>query len=256
MSPKGSGDDAMSDGKAPLDPLLELSEVADSLEQARAAVDRTLWHRALRNHGPDVATEVSLRCAVASATLEGVEYDLDEVRAGTVTDPIVQGALRVATELPGLVDVWPKSPRQALARLHLLAARDIAAPDELGRPCLDAAGSQRLAALCDLVTSGSTLPAALVAAVVHGELLALRPFPHAGGIVARAAARLTLAARGLDPRLLIAIDNGHLRRGPEYTGGSLAFATGTPDGLRSWLKHYGQALTRGAETTTNICNRI
>ena len=37
---------------------------------------------------------------------------------GTVTDPIVQGALRVATELPGLVDTWQQAPRQVLARLH------------------------------------------------------------------------------------------------------------------------------------------
>lgn len=246
----------MPDGKDPLDPLLDLAEVADSLEQARAAVDRTLWHRALRHQGAAVATEVSLRSAVCSAALDGAEYDVDEVRAGTVTDPVVQGALRVATALPSLVDTWPKSPRQALARLHLLAARDLADDDSLGRPRLDANTAARLDALCALITGESKLPAALVAAVVHGELLALQPFPTAGGVVARAAARLTLAARGLDPRLLIAIDCGHNLRAPEYLGASNAFATGTPDGLRSWLKHYGQALTAGAETTTEICNHV
>lgn len=238
----------------PLAPLLELAEVADSLENARAAVDRTLWHRRLRREGAQVATEVSLRCAVASAALDGAEYPLDQVRAGTVTDPVVQGALRVGVELPSLVETWPKAPRQVLAKLHLLAARGLAEPEQLGRPDANPAKTARLDALCALVTAESTLPAALVAAVVHGELLALRPFPHAAGVVARAAARLTLAARGVDPRLLIAIDVGHADRAPEYTGASGTFATGTPDGLRSWLKHYGQALTRGAEITTEICN--
>lgn len=240
----------------PLAPLLELAEVADALEQSRAAVDRTLWHRTLRNNGATVATEVSLRSAVASAALDGAEFDVDDVRTGTVTDPVVQGALRVATELPGMVDTWQQAPRQVLARLHMLAARDLAEPDALGRPDVDADGSVRLATLCVLITSRTTLPAALVAAVVHGELLALRPFPTAAGIVARAAARLTLASRGLDPNLLIAIDVGHEVRSPEYVGASGAFTTGTPDGLRSWLKHYGQAMAYGAEVTTGICNEV
>lgn len=240
----------------PLAPLLELAEVADALEQSRAAVDRTLWHRALRNNGATVATEVSLRSAVASAALDGAQFDVEEVRSGTVTDPTVQGSLRVAGELPSMVDTWQKAPRQVLARLHLLAARDLAAPEDLGRPVVDADGSVRLATLCVLVTSQTTLPAALVAAIVHGEMLALRPFPTAAGVVARAAARLTLAARGLDPRLLMAIDVGHVERSPEYIGSSGAFTTGSPDGLRSWLKHYGQALAHGAEVTTKICNEI
>ncbi|MGH8877716.1 MAG: oxidoreductase [Stackebrandtia sp.] len=238
----------------PLAPLLELAEVADALEQARAAVDRTLWHKRLRRDGAAVATEVSLRCAVSSAALDGAEYRLDEVRGGAVTDSVVQGALRVGGELPSLVELWPKAPRQVLAKLHLLAARDLAPEEQLGRPDSDPAKTERLDALCALVTAESKLPAALVAAVVHGELLALRPFPHGGGVVARAAARLTLAARGLDPHLLIAIDSGHANRAPEYAGASATFATGTPDGLRSWLKHYGQALSHGCEVTTEICN--
>ncbi|HIV58892.1 MAG TPA: oxidoreductase [Candidatus Stackebrandtia faecavium] len=246
----------MPDAQHPLAPLLELAEVADALEQARATVDRTLWHKSLRTHGAAVGTEVSLRDAVASAALEGAEYDIEEVRTGTVTDPTVQGALRVSTELPGLIDLWPTAPKQALARLHLLASKGLADDASLGRPDVDEAGAARLDALCDLVARPSKLPAALVAAVVHGELLALRPFPQGGGIVARAAARLTLAARGLDPRLLICIDAGHYRRGPEYSGASGAFATGTPDGLRSWLKHYGQAVSAGAEISTQICNAV
>ena len=79
------------------------------------------------------------------------------------------------------------------------------------------------------------MPALLRAAVVHGELLALRPFAGPNGVVARAAARLTLIADGLDPRGLVAPEIGHLAREPEYVGTANAFSTGTPDGVRSWL---------------------
>jgi len=49
-----------------------------------------------------------------------------------------------------------------------------------------------------LVDPPGGVPALLRAAVVHGELLALRPFAGPSGVVARAAARLTLIADGLD----------------------------------------------------------
>jgi hypothetical protein len=57
----------------------------------------------------------------------------------------------------------------------------------------------------------------------------------------QAAARLTLIADGLDPRGLVAPELGHLAREPEYVGTANAFATGTPDGVRSWLKHCAAA---------------
>ena len=45
----------------------------------------------------------------------------------------------------------------------------------------------------------TSAPALVPAAVVHGELLAAAPFGTADGVVARAAARLVLLGRGLDP---------------------------------------------------------
>jgi hypothetical protein len=87
---------------------------------------------------------------------------------------------------------------------------------------------------------------------VHGELLALSAFAGPSGVLARAAARLTLIAGGLDPRGLLAIDVGHLSREPEYVGASGAFATGTPDGLRSWFRHYGAAAEIAAEELATI----
>ncbi|HEX5543707.1 MAG TPA: oxidoreductase [Micromonospora sp.] len=240
----------------PLAPLLALADIAPAVERARDRVDQALRHRALRRHGGQVAAEAGLRSAVASAALEGYVHDREAVRAGTVTDPVLQGALRVAGALPGLVDLWPKAPRQALARLHVLAARGVVADEALGRPVADPVVGARLSALVSLVADGTSVPPLLLAAVVHGELLTLRPFAGPSGVVARAAARLTLIATGLDPRGLVAVDVGHREREPEYVGAAGTFATGTPDGIRSWLRHYMTAVEIGAEQIAEIGDEI
>lgn len=237
----------------PLAPLLDLADVAPALTAARDRVDAALRHRALRRHGGRVAAEASLRAAVASAALEDHAYDLEEVRAGTVTDPVVQGALRVAEGVGGLVDLWPRAPRQALARLHVLAARGVVAEPDLGRLV---SGAERIDALAHLVAGNERTPPLLLAAIVHAELLTLRPFAGPAGIVARAAARLTLIGRGLDPRGLLAVEVGHRSREPEYVGASGAYATGTPDGVRSWLRHYAAAVEVAANEVTAIGDEV
>jgi hypothetical protein len=238
----------------PLAPLLGLADVAQAFDQARRAADAAMRHRALRRSGGRVAAEVGLRSAVASAALDGHGYELEEVRAGLVTDATVQGALRVSAELDALTGTWTRSPRQVLARLHVLAARGSVDEAVLGRPVADPAVAARLGALAELLVAPDGGPALLQAAVVHGELLALRAFAGPNGVVARAAARLTLMAGGLDPRGLLAVDVGHRNREPEYVGAAGAFATGTPDGLRSWLRHYAAAVEIAAGELNDICD--
>jgi hypothetical protein len=236
-----------------LAPLLALRDVDSALTSARAAVDSALRHRALRRSGGPLAVEIGLRSAVASAALEGHVFDLDEVRAGTVTDPVVQGALRVSAALDGLAPRWTVAPRQVLAKLHLLAARDCVSPDELGRP---STGAARLDLLCSVIADAGGMPALLRAAVVHGELLAVRPFAGPSGVVARAAARLTLISDGLDPRGLVAPELGHLGREPEYIGTANAFSTGTADGVRSWLKHCATAVEVAAAELSTLADGV
>jgi hypothetical protein len=238
-----------------LAPLLDLADVTPALDSARAAVDAALRHPALRRSGGAVAAEAGLRSAVASAALEGHRYELDEVRAGTVTDPVVQGALRVAQEVDAFAALWQKVPRQVLARMHVLAGRDVVAPDQLGRP-IDAQVVPRLTGLLSLVAGGTSVPVLLLAAIVQGELLALRPFAGPAGVVARVAARTTLVAGGLDPRGLLPVEVGHLAREPEYVGAANAFATGTPDGVRAWIRHYTAAVTLAAEEVTTIGDEL
>src|SRR6188768_3168027 len=150
----------------PLAPLLALADVEPALTAARERVDTAMRHRALRRNGGQVAAEVSLRAAVASAALEEHRYDLEEVRAGTVTDPVVQGALRVAEALGGLVDLWPRAPRQVLARLHVLAARGAVADSALGVLNPTPGLAARLDGLAGLVAGNEQTPPLLLAAVV------------------------------------------------------------------------------------------
>ncbi|GAA1826071.1 hypothetical protein GCM10009682_52220 [Luedemannella flava] len=242
---------------SPLAPLLDLPDVAEAGDRAREAVDAALRHRALRRQGGPLAAEVGLRSARCSAALESHEYGLEALRSGTVTDPVAQGALRLSAALDALAPRWTSAPRQVLARLHVLAASGSTDADLLGRPQLDHDGMGRLDALLALLPSGNRgVPAWLVAAVVHGELLALRPFPGPNGLVARAAARLTLISGGLDPRGLLAPEIGHLERQPEYVGCANSFATGTPDGVRAWLKHCAAATELAAAALTGIGDEL
>ena len=90
-----------------LAPLQGLADVSEALDSARDAVDAAFRHPALRGVGATagpgarIAAEAGLHTAVASAALEGCGYDLADVRAGTVTDPVVQGALRVSATRVG-----------------------------------------------------------------------------------------------------------------------------------------------------------
>jgi hypothetical protein len=236
----------------PLRVLGELPGVADAVTGARAAVDTLLGHRVLRRRSAEVSAEAALRCARASAALDGADVPLETVRAGT-PDPAVQGALRVSTELGSLLDTVERAPLQALARLHVLAARGRVPDEELGRPRQAPGVAARLAALAELMARRDGGSALLLAAVVHGELLTLPAFGTGAGVVARGAARLVLVCRGLDPKAVTVPDAGHWERRAEYEGAARAYASGE---VRPWLLHCAEALRWGATEALAICTAV
>jgi hypothetical protein len=238
-----------------LAPLLELPGVRDAADAARSAIDRLLGHRVLRRESAGVSTESALRGARASAALEGTDVALADLRAGSVEDPTVQGALRVSAALGSMVDTWPRAPGQVLARLHVLAAADLADRGDLGRPAPHA--GPRLSGLFSLITVPTTAPAVVVAALVHGELAALAPFGTADGLVARAAGRLTGITRGLDPKAVSVPEVGFAELGREAYDGALAgYAAGGPDGVAAWLVHCCRATEHGALEGLAICESL
>jgi Fic family protein len=268
--------------------------LTDAVAEARGAVDRLLGHRILRRRSAEVSAESALRGARASAALEGVSLSLeglrdavgsvaeatagestpqesgDRIAAGAgVGDPVVQGALRVSAEIGSLAATWRQAPWQVLARLHVLAAADVARPDDLGRPRTEGQEAEdplglgsppgpaevaaRLDALAALLTRPTRAPAIVVGAIVHGELLALRPFGWGDGMVARAAQHLTLVERGLDPKSLTAPEVGHAELAEDYAEALRAYISGSPEGVSRWVRHCADAVTVAARDSLAIC---
>ena len=238
----------------PLAPLAELPGVAAAGEEAREALGRAHRHRTNLRGWPATAAEAALRAARASSVLEGgALLPLSETGE---PDPLLAGALRVSEALEGgataLVGVWQKAPMQALARLHMLAAADLVDDDRLGRPRADAEVGPRLELLVDIVTGKSDVPATVLAAVAHGELLTLAPFGTADGLVARGVSRLVTIASGLDPHGLGVPEVYWMRHSGDYRAASRGFASGTADGLAAWLVLSCRALRAGAREALSI----
>ncbi len=239
----------------PLAPLLELPGVAESVAASRQAVDKLLGHRVLRRRSADVSAESLLRGAWASAALAGSPAGLEEVRAGQASDPIVQGALRVTTELASLAGPWTGAQRQVLARVHALAATDLLPAERLGRPRPDREVAHRLDILAEVLAQ-TKAPAVVIAAIVQAEVLSLDAFAPASAVVARAAARLTLIERGLDPKSLVVLEVGHLELAEQEQAALAGYSSGEPAGLAAWIQHCGRAIELGARESLAICEAI
>jgi hypothetical protein len=244
-----------------------LPGVAAAVARARAAVDDLRGHRVLRRSSERVSSESALRGARASAALAGADVPLDDVRravsaAGLGDDvpapvrPVLDGALRVAAELGTMRGQWSRAPAQVVARLHALAAAGLVTdPAELGRPTAAATG--RLAALRELLVVPTDAPAVVVAAVVHAELATMGAFAHGAGVVARAAARLTLVERGLDPKAVSVPEVGHAELGgAEYHEALRGYVEGGPEGVARWVRHCAEAVVLGAREGVAVCEAI
>jgi hypothetical protein len=230
----------------PLTWLTELEGVPSAFAAARDGIDALLRDRGLRRTTPDKTTESLLIGAHASAVLEGSSSTLDEARAGQ-GDETAQAALRVSTGVLALVPVIGSSPLQALARLHALAGKGVVSDDALGRP-ISAEAAARLNALGTTLTATS-VPALIVGALVHAEVLTVAPFSSHNGIVARAAERLVMVARGVDPASVVVPEAGHLALRPEYESNLRAYRDGGRPGLQAWLLYAAEAVTAAVEVS-------
>ncbi|MET8541050.1 oxidoreductase [Kitasatospora sp. NPDC004799] len=208
----------------------------------------------------------------------------------------VGAALRIAAEAGQLLSIWRHSPLQVLARLHLLAVGDAdqaaGRPRRAGEGAeelfpldlepvesveVDAAdgplpvlppapGAEEVAARLDQLSrllvaraegQGVGTPALVVASVVHGELLALRPFGTHNGVIARAAQRIVLIAEGLDPKSICPAEVGLAELGTAaYRRAVAGYLAGTPEGMAAWIAHCGWALRLGVRESTAVCEAM
>ena len=226
----------------PLASLLSLEGVGSAFAATRDGIDVVLRDRGLRRTTPEQTAEALLRGAHASAVLAGSEADLADVRNGS-GDATAQDAVRVSTELLGLASSWASAPTQALARIDVLAGGP-------GRPdSATAAGRlQQLAA----TVAATPAPALLVAAVVHAEVLTTHAFGARSGLVARAAERLVLVQRGIDPASVLVPEAAHLALRREYESNLSAYAGGRPAGVHAWMLYAAEAYARAAEESPLI----
>lgn len=223
-----------------------LEGVPSRLAAARDGVDALLRDRGLRRTTPELTAESLLRGAAASADLGGSETDLEALRAGG-GDEVASAAARLNAGLLALIPVVARSPLQALARMHVLAAAGRVDPDLLGRPRSEEGLAARLQGLSAALVATTSAPAIAVAALAHAELMTIAPFEQCNGLVARAIERLILVARGVDPTSMLVPEGGHLALAEGYRAGLEAYACGGPAGRRTWLLHCAAALTSAVE---------
>jgi len=271
---------------AVLDDLAALPGVTEAIEAAREACTALRWHPALRRRTAEAAAESAVRAARASAALAGGRFPVELVRdvaRGAATFPddpagrTALGAVRAVAQAERLGTSWSRSPAQALARLHVVAAAGVVPDEALGRPrrpgelpgdgadLLDATAgpgqrataepvaapdgaalTARLAALADLLAAPPGSPALVVAAVAHAEIMTARPFVAGNGVVARALCRSIVVTRGLDPTAVGVWEAALLALGPRYPLALAGYAVGGGDGVAEWLRTFAEAVVDGA----------
>lgn len=264
--------------------LAELPGVPESIASAREACTELRWHQALRRRVPEAAAESRVRGAQASGELEGAKLPVDIVRdlmRGARSWPerpdpverVLRGVVQATAETEHVRGLVATVPLQALARLHVAAAAGLVEDDQLGRPrmpgedCAEllalgaAPGPQemrdRLDGLVRMLVRSQDLPALVVAAVVHAEVVTVRPFVRGNGPVARALERAVVQATGLDPTGVAVPEVGHgSPGGSAYLGALTAYGTGRPEGVALWLTHCGSAIAAGAAEGRRIADAV
>ena len=273
---------------AALDRLARLPGVPEAVAQARDACGRLRWHPALRRRAAEARAEAGVRAVRSSAALAGARLSLDLVRdvaRGAAAFPpdaagrTAQGVLRAHAEAEALPSGWERSPWQALARLHVVAAAGVVPDAALGRPrtagevpgdgadLLTPSGDPlppsdpgeipaRLAALAGLLEAPPSAPALVVAGIAHAEIATLRPFVTGNGVVARALCRALVVGRGLDPTGVAVWEAGLLAAGPPYPLALAAYGQGTADAVRDWLVLFARSVVDGADEGVRVADAV
>lgn len=241
---------------------IEQPEVREALDAARSEVDSVLWDRQVRAAAAEVAAASRGRGARDSAVIEGADLVFDD---DSPMGRVVAAAQAVTDAVPGQLAPWSRSPLQVLAHLHALVAASVGAEDQ-GRPrgvdvaedplgigALPPANAvgPRLQELARLITRGQELPALAVAAIVHGEVMHLRPFAVGSGLIARACIRLVIADRGVDPSLFTIPEWGiHEQGRPAYVAAVRNYASGDPDRGVAYARWFAASIALGAQAAS------
>ena len=230
----------------PFSAPLAFEGVPSAFAAARDGIDAVLRDRGLRRSTPEHVAQSLMLGAWANASLEGSEVTLEELESGG-GDVTARAAVRLSTEVLGLVPTWRRSPAQALARIHALAAAGSVSDDELGRP-VNPVGTARLAALAGMLAQPTETPALVVGALVHAEIADAAAFASHNRTVARSAERLVWVSAGLDPASVLVPEAGHALDARGYFDALERYGA-SADGVHAWLLYAADAATRAAEAS-------
>ena len=217
----------------PLAWLTSLEGVPSAYAAVRDGIDALLRDRGLRRTSPETTAESLLRGAHASAVLEGSTSTLDDVRAGT-GDEVARDAVRLV--------VRAARARPLALTLAVAGAGPHPCPrgSRLGRRRTSSAGRatpRRRPPPRPLrpAPRATAAPALLVAAVVHADIASAAPFASHNGLVARAAERLVMVARGVDEKSLVVPEAGHLALRAQYESNLVGYRDGGRRGVHAWV---------------------
>jgi hypothetical protein len=164
-------------------------------------------------------------------------------------------------------------PLDALGTLHGLLCRGLVDPEVAGRPrrteqamhdgaqglvLYHAPPAEDVPRLMDGLASwlgegSATLPSVVVAGIVHERLLEWLPYEAANGRLARAAARLVLHARGIDPQGLAVIERP-LAADPVGYYAEVAATVRRRGDLGPWLERWAEAACAALETAAEAAD--
>lgn len=211
----------------------------------------------------------------ALRALDGVDPDDPEAVAQDASLQALEfDGVATANASDDLAAELLEAPLPALAELHRRLTLHLVAPERAGQLRVaeqavhDASVgrimyftvdpdrvAEELARLGAWLTSESAAKHGLVAAgIVHLELLRIHPFDAANGRLARAAARLVLRARGLDPDGLAAPE-------PALDADRLGYHDEVASTLRRrdatiWLERWGEAVTAGLRDAARALGQL
>ncbi|CAN5247208.1 hypothetical protein BH20ACT8_BH20ACT8_06150 [soil metagenome] len=210
---------------------------------AAAGATSGSWARTLRLEGvpsQDLAAVEYANLLAAAEAEPSLAVDLFVQPLATLTS--LHRQLTAGLVTPGVAG----RPRQTAQSVHdgAQGASLYHAPDPHAVPGL----LDRLASW--LERGAATRPTVVVAGVVHGRLLEWQPFEAANGRLARAAARLVLRARGLDPEGVIVFERELAADAAGYYAEVGATIRRGGD-LSRWLERWAEAVSAAAETAAD-----
>ena len=261
--------------------LAAIPTVSEAVEEARDACTDLRWHNALRKRMAECRAETMVRAARCSTALEGAKFPLNYVRevvgAGReVTEDWVGNQVTAGVRVAALADEISRSSeglrtgfRHTLAQLSVAAGAGLAAETALGRPrktgeipgdlgglpvAPDVEEMNHRLEVVEQVLADPTLPGLVVAGVVHGEILALRPFVIGNGLIARALFRIHLVTSGVDPTGVSVPEAAWLHDAASYGQAGAAYTSGRD--VAGWLVSCARAVTRGVKEGVQVCQSV